>query len=482
MIRVFDYVNISNAKGGLWKDSGYHVQRNVINYVLRKRDDFFFYPTCPKGCERDFLRGIERPERVKVIPLRYTTAGSLNKLYLDIIGLRKNFSWSKYPLTVIWNNEVYMAPILLQTFQATFPFGRVSMANYVHWVEIPEQNRLGSVHVGNWHMWLLATSIAWTERTFFNSKYGIEMVLPYFRKFLRGDIYDEILEKIQPLYLGINVEELDKFKTTEKFDKPTFVFNQRLAQYTGAAKVIKTAIKLIDDGYDFNLILTNPSQATIKAVDYDNPKYRNNILIYTGGLPYDEYVRTLWKSDAVIAWHGGMGIKNDQPVNQWSIAFLEALACGCYPIAHANGFFTEMIPKEYLLPNRDDETLYSAMRTLIENPEEYRKKASHVQSYVRENFDWEKRIEPWIKAFESVHNSTVQKAGRLTPDTVKRILKIIEKNGSFKWSDVRSELLWASQIRLNRMSPYFWLCENYTESPTAEPVFYKGGGKLGEWI
>jgi len=480
MIRVFNYVNFSNMKN-INADSGLHVQRNVINYILRKRNDFFFYLTCPKGKEKDILKWLEQPERVKLIPIRYTTAGSLNKMFLDIVGLRKSFSWSKYPLTVIWNNEVYMGAIILQTFQATFPYGRIPVANYVHWIEIPEQNRLGNIHIGNWHMWTLATSIAWTDRTFFNSKYGINLVLPYFRKFLRGDIYDEIIRKMEPLYLGINVEELDKYKTTDIFDKPTFVFNQRLAQYTGASKVIKTAMKLLDDGYDFYLILTNPSQATIK-VDYDNPKYRGKIIIHQGGLPYSEYVKTLWKADAVIAWHGGAGNKNDFPINQWSLAFPEAIACGCYPLAHCNGFFSEMLPREYLLPNREPETLYTAMRLLIESPEEYRKKANPIQAYVRQNYDWRKRIDSWIKAYDDLHEKSIQKTGRLTPDTVRRIMEIMDKKGYFRWSDIRRELLWASQIRLNRMSPYFWLCENFEESPTPEPVFYRKGGKLSEWI
>ncbi|MEM4534990.1 MAG: glycosyltransferase [Desulfurococcaceae archaeon] len=484
MIRIFDYVNFSNMKN-INADSGLHVQRNVINYTLRRRDDFFFYLTCPKGKEEEVLKWIERPDRVKLVPLHYTTAGSLNKMYLDVVGLRKSFPWARYPLTVIWNNEAYMAPTILQTFYATFPYSRISVANYVHWIEVPEQNKLGSIYVGNWHMWMLATSIAWTENTFFNSVYGIQMVLPYFRKFLRGDIYEDISAKMRPLYLGINVEELDKFKTNEKFEKPTFIFNQRLAQYTGASRVIRVAMRLIDDGYDFKLILTNPSQSTIKrAMEalFRKPKYRENIILNQGGLPFDKYVETLWRSDAVIAWHGGMGNKNDHPVNQWSIAFPEAIACGCYPIAHANGFFSEMLPREYLLPNREDETLYLAMRMLIESPEEYRKRASHVQSYVRENYDWNKRIDHWIKVFEDLHERSVQKAGRLTPDTVKKILNLMETRGYFKWSDIRRELSWASQIRLNRMSPYFWLCENYTETPTAEPYFYKEKGKLGEFL
>jgi len=480
MIRVFDYVNFSNMKN-INADSGLHVQRNVINYILRERNDFFFYLTCPVGKEQEVKRWLEYPERVQLIPIRYTTAGSLNKIYLDIPRLRKSFPWSRYPLTVLWNNEAYMAIILLQTFKATFPYGRLSVANYVHWIEIPEQNRLGTVHVGNWHMWLLATSIAWTDYTFFNSQYGISMVLPYFRKFLRGDIYDEVLKKMRPLYLGINVEELDQYKITEVFDKPTFVFNQRLAQYTGATEVIKVAMKLLDHGYDFYLILTNPSQACIKF-DYDNPKYRDNIIIHTGGLPYSKYIETLWKADAVIAWHGGRGPRNDYPINQWSLAFPEAIACGCYPVAHANGFFSEMLPKEYLLPSRTEENLYTAMRLLIESPEEYRKKAKHVQSYVRENYDWRVKIDSWIKFYDELHNKSQRRAGNLTPKTIKRILNTIETRQYFKWSDIRRELTWASQIRLNRMAPYFWLCENFEESPTPEPVFYKSGGKLAKWI
>lgn len=486
MIRIFDYVNISNVRGGLWRDSGYHVQRNVINYTLRRRNDIFFYVTCPHGEEGDFLRGIECPDRIKLIPIKYTTAGSLNKLYFDVFGIRKKFKWSKYPVTVILNNEAYLGPSFLQLFKATLPFSSSTFANYVHWVELPEVNRLGNSYKGNWQMWTLATSIFWSDMTYMNSDYGISLILPYFRKILRGDIYDITESKLSPLQPGFNHEEMDRFKTSEKFDKVTFIFNHRLSQYTGAAEVLRVAKRLIDDGYDFNLIITNPSLACTKSARSqlykDKEKYLTRIIFVQNGLPYSKYIETLWKSDAIIAWHGGRGSDRSEPVNQWSISTLEGVACGCYPIAPRRGFFEEILPPEFLLQQRNEESLYTIMRIIIDSPNEFRKKASIAQSYVRERFTWEALAPKWIKALEELHNKTLQNASKLTTHTINRITKIIENEGYFKWSDLMEKIVWHSQIRIGRISPYFWLSENYEESPTPEPVFYSKKGKLGDLL
>jgi len=485
MIRPLIYTNISNAKGGITRDSGFHVARNVINYILRKRDDFFFYLTIPVGSESVAKSWLERPDRVQLIPLRYSSAGSLNKMHMDIVGLRKNLPWILYPITVIWNNEAYMSLLMLQALKATLPYAKTSLANYVHWIEIPRQNRLGSIHKGNWHMWALASGIYWNSKTYFNSQYGIELVKPYFRKFCRGDIYEEIESKMEPLYLGINVEELDKFKTNEVFDRPTFIFNQRIVPYTGARSVLQAAIDLIKDGYKFYIILTNPSQSTIKTIDYNNPDYKD-CLIRCEGLPYPKYVETLWKSDAVIAWHGGYKSSSltsqvgDAPVSQWSIAFPEAIACECYPIAHNLGFFSEMLPKDYLIPTKSLENLKTSMRLVIENVEYYRKKSSQISSYVREKYDWKVRIDDWIKAFEQLHDQSFRSYGTISASTIERIEKVIRTQGHFKWSDLSKQVGWMSQMKLSRMAPYFWLCANYKETPTAEPVF--SSQKLMEWI
>ena len=483
MIRVFNYINISNSKN-IWADSGYHVQRNVINYILRKRDDFFFYVTVPHDQIDAAKRGFEYPDRVLLIPIKYSTAGALNKLFLDLAGLRTKFKWRRYFVNIIWSNEAYLTPYILQLFKGTFPFADASVATYVHWVEIPELNRLGSPEKGNWLLWLLATTAYWSDVVFFNSKYGVNLVLPYFQKFLREDIFGEIESKLRPLYLGINVEELDKYKHGERSDVPLIVFNQRMMQYTGATKVVRVAKRLADHGYKFKLVFTNPSHHSVQEAYGEAAKKYSKYIQLLHGLPYPDYIRLLWKADAVVAWHTGFNNSGeDKPVNQWSIALLEAIACNTYPVVHNNGFFTEMLPREVLLSPKED-SLYAALVRIIEDPDYYRRKAHSIAQYVREKYDWRVRINDWISAYEYLYNLSQSRASIPTVETVIKIKRLIEKKKRITWNDIANELRWGYQIKVGRSGVYYWLCRNYKELPLPEPTWESVSKKksIRKWL
>ena len=113
LIGVFNYLNISNAQ---------NIQRYTINYILRKRNDFFFYISIPHTFSEISKLGFERPEHVKLIPLKYSTRGSLNKLLIDLDGLKKNFKWQKYYVNVIFSNEPYLTHVLVHVFKSSMPF------------------------------------------------------------------------------------------------------------------------------------------------------------------------------------------------------------------------------------------------------------------------------------------------------------------------------------------------------------------------
>lgn len=474
VIRVFNYLNISNAQN-IWADSGFHLQRYTINYILRKRNDFFFYITVPHTFSEISKLGFERPEYVKLIPLKYSTRGSLNKLLIDLDGLKKNFKWQKYYVNVIFSNEPYLTHALVHVFKSSMPFYGTGVGNYINWIEVPELNLI-KYHFTNPMMWILAGSILFSDYTFTGSNYGVNLVLRYVKTFLRDDEYEEVKRKLKPLYIGISVEDLDKNKpdVIEKEDYPVFVFPHRLFQYTGAGVVLKVFSKLLkEDIRKFKLYFTNPSAHAITSPYLHlAEKYRENIVFYRGGLPYNKYIQLLWNSDFVIAWH--MGRRDEmRAVNTASIALLEAVACENYPIVHSEGFYPEYFSADVMI-EPSEKALYEFIKYVIDNVEYYRRRARTIAQQIREKYDWKKLIDHWIKGYEMLYYEYEKRVPGIGTKSYKKVFDLINRVKHIKWSDIQTTMRWGHQIKIGRDSLYVFLSKTCQEFPLDEPEFNCG--------
>jgi glycosyltransferase involved in cell wall biosynthesis len=84
------------------------------------------------------------------------------------------------------------------------------------------------------------------------------------------------------------------------------------------------------------------------------------------------------------------------------LPMLEAAAAGRLPIGTPVGFFEENAPKGggILVPIEENQFIESVKQTILyykNNSDAYVNKCLEVQSYARDNYDWSKKIGPWLE-------------------------------------------------------------------------------------
>jgi len=320
-MRIFDFLNVSNERS-IWADSGFHVQRNVIQEILKKRDDIHFYLTVPFD-QYPLVKPLES-DRLTLLKYNYSS-GSGHKFHFDTNQLWKLMDMWRRDYDLVICNEVILGNNFKNLFCYKSHFD-IPIVNYVHWIDTSDDVTA--------QQWAMFSSIYWCYNTYCNSKYGKRLILDSATQVYNDDVFDEISKKLKILNVGFNDKELDEMKTTDKFDVPTLVFNHRISQYTGYETLLKKCQKIWDDGVKFQLIFTNPSVSLTRSALGKYPFLK----MKEGGYSYKEYIELLWKSDICFGLHNGQ--------NQWSIAFLEALYCDNIPITSNKIFYPEMLGQD----------------------------------------------------------------------------------------------------------------------------------------
>lgn len=402
-MRIFDYLNISNERN-IWSDSGFHVQRNVIQEILKKRDDYHFYLTVPI----DSYTAVKSLESDRLTLLKYNySSGSGHKYHFDTNQLWKLMDMWKKDYDLVLCNEVILGNQFRNLFCYKSHFD-IPVINYVHWVDTSDD-----VTQQQWDMY---SSIYWCYKTYCNSEYGKQLILNSINDIYNEDTGNAINKKLGILNVGFNDKELDQYKTKDKFDVPTLVFNHRVSQYTGYENLLKECKKLYDRGLKFKLIFTNPSVSLTRSGFAKYPFLE----IKEGGYSYPEYIELLWKSDICFGLHNGQ--------NQWSIAFLEALYCDNIPITSNKIFYPEMLGKD-TFPIGD-------LGYVIENIDSVKR-----ESYDLSKYYWRNLVDDYLRVFEDNIAEHEKTADRLKDEDKSKVLKDI--NRLFKLRPVidKSEIL-----------------------------------------
>ena len=372
-MRIFDYLNVSNERE-IWADSGYHVQRNLITEILKKRNDYHFYLTVPYNQMENAK--FTDSELVTLLPYNYS-GGSGNKYHFDTNQLWKHMDMWHKDWDLVLNNEVILGNHFRNMFCYKSHFD-IPVINYVHWVNTTEEDTAQQHDMLN--------SILWCHKTCCNSEYGRSLITKNVDKVYQKEFADKIRSKILPLNVGFNHEELEKYKTKDKYSKTTLIFNHRISQYTGYDKLIEKCKKIYDSGTkDFQLIFTNPSVSLTRR---DLTKYP--FLRVLKKVPsYPEYIKMLWKSDICFGLHNGQ--------NQWSIAFLEAFYCDNLPITTNDFFFPEMFPTNM----RDGKIMKTETLDDLQDVIENHKRMKYLWKEKLLEFSWSNLAQRYIDMIES---------------------------------------------------------------------------------
>jgi hypothetical protein len=285
---------------------------------------------------------------------------------------------------------------------------------------------------------------------------------------LNAEALEMVNRKLVPLWPGINSQDVMGARTSERFSVKTIVFPFRAQKYTGFKSLVEIHLaNLWKRRKDFRLLVTNPS-------NYDFVKHHHERFPFVEvcRLNRKDYLRTLWKADIVVGCHNGS--------NQWSLAAVEAIAAECVPLLNKASFFPEMVLAA--TPKREREVVLQKyfyyrgefterLEALLDNLEEERHLIRLLSRRVRRFFDWDNRVEDWIRCFESADAAAPEITAR--SKTIGQIEKLLKGGGKRTKAEILEYLDWHPKSRQISWTKYRkYLRKNFGEDSLSPLVVF----------
>jgi len=392
-IRILDILNFSNRRNPQ-ADSGIQLKKELIRAILRKRDDFFFYLLVPAELEQIFANEF-RTKRVVTIPIKSIPRQQGGAFHFDVRELTSVLDFRRIDIDLLFVNQPELTAPLLDLFNKIHFFD-VHSFGYIHWMDWKRADNVKNRWNQPTNLSIL-TSILLSAVTGCNSNYGKQKILQEAGLWFNSEALESIEQKLVPVWPGINSSEVAAAKTSKRFRKKTIIFPFRTQKYTGFKSLIEIYLaNLWKKRQDFRILLTNPS-------DYDYVKNYRDRFPFVEVCHFDrkEYLETLWKADIVVGCHNGS--------NQWSLAAVEAIAAECVPLLNQTSFYPEMLLAA--TPKREWPTLVAKhlyyrsqfnerLEFLLDNLAAEKSKIKTVARRFRRFYDWQNRVDDWIRCFE----------------------------------------------------------------------------------
>lgn len=237
----------------------------------------------------------------------------------------------------IWTNDMVRVPSYKLLTNA-------KIMSYSHWID----NRImPKISVDKTFIFRQAEGAWKSDLTMVNSQYGIKLFIDGLYDYFRPNIIEDINKKIiavPPLIDPYHIVH------SEKFEKPTFMFNHRLSSLPYYQHNYDEFVKACNQlDFDFEVLLTNPSGYIVK----DLPKYMK--IVHTDS--YDEYLKILSKCWACVAVfpdsHG-----------TWSMSISDAIIANTLVVVPDRFGYPEMVQKNYPFLFKDTSTLVEQMTNI----------------------------------------------------------------------------------------------------------------------
>jgi len=479
-------LNVSTDPKYIESDSGFHVMKQIIENVNRKRDDIFWYVIAPKRTEK-FLK----TERTKVLAYPFSNWAVTNRYHFDFVHFKKIFDLD-YDIDLIFNSQ----PELTANFYSIFNLpGRderfkIPIINYLHWLAVPETLKYQKTTFVR-----QVEGIILSEFTGLNSKWAKKIFMQNLSRMRRDKVFSSFFndktfrivdEKLQPLYLGSPLDEIDKYRKLdydelarnskerklykEIFEKvesiKTIVFNHRLMNYTGANEFIKYIKRLSKERKDFLVWLTDPNYKAF----FENEKLDvipNLLRVET--LPWKVYIALLSRCYFSTACH--------PTYSAWSLSCIDTMSV-CRPVLVPRAFaFPEIVGEDYELFFGSDlnnrETLWVHRASyLLDNDSEARRIGLECRRRVEMLFDWKKIIDNYIALFDKFVNRDF---GEET-ESMRKLAEYVKKTGAVSKRDIFNFMGWShdfnTKVTWQRYRNYL-LSNDFIEDVSSDKVFFR---------
>lgn len=230
------------------------------------------------------------------------------------------------------------------------------------------------------------TSALVADRLFFNSDYHKSSfigALPHFLKqfpdYQGLENVNRIEEKCKTLYLGVDLNKFDTYKTTQKMDKPLLLWNHRWEYDKNPEGFFNALFRLKKEGISFKLAVLGERYKNAPSIFKKAEKILEKEIVQFGKVnQFADYAHWLWQADI-------LPVSNNQDFFGQSV--VEGMYCNCYPILPNRLAYPEHIPEEvhatYFYDS--EEEFYQLLKKAIENIRKIRQE--NIQSFV-EPYDW----------------------------------------------------------------------------------------------
>jgi len=209
--------------------------------------------------------------------------------------------------------------------------------------------------------------------------------------------------KLEVIPNGVNVddfnlskEEIERVKEKYELNETTVMFSGTITPRKGVVYLVKAA-KILKENNVLFLIVGNTNldrEYANKVMEY--AKLRNLKVRFTGFVPYGDLKALYSACDIFVLPSFGEG----DP-----IALKEALASGKPLVGTKVGGIPAQIKdgwNGFLVAPGNEKQLAEKIRYLMDNPEEREKMGKNSRKLAREEFDWRKIAEKYLKIYEEL--------------------------------------------------------------------------------
>jgi len=386
--------------------------KNFIHYSNKKRNwqYHFFYPKNSKHQHTVPFKELNKPN---IHNYTHQAPGSWYRWHFNANSIKSQINMFDNDFDCVFTNDVETAPHFNELFNRRWHFD-IPILAYWDWVELPENG-------GNLNNFIVqCASVLITTKTGVNSQWQKDIIMKYAKNYFNDNIMKILDKKIQPLYIGIETEEIDSYPFTGyeslyETDDYTFkiLWNHRISPQTGFNKFISKMDKIYKKHKNIQVIVTNPiNKGTVKKRPY---------IVELRDLNRAKYFSVIRSCDLGVAYF--------QNYSAWSMSITDVIGCNI-PVLVPNDFaFREMLEWNYPYLFKDD--FEERLVSIIENyPKEY-----FMKKYI-DKHDWNNRIDDWISFVETSFNTDEK-----STSNNKKILDIVKKYGRIQKRDlVQKEL------------------------------------------
>ena len=224
------------------------------------------------------------------------------------------------------------------------------------------------------------------DKVFFNSEFHMKSFLDDLHPFLKqfpdhqglGSI-DNIRNKSEVLYLGIDLQRFDEHKFDDTNERPLILWNHRWEYDKNPESFFSVLEKVKNSGSDFSLVVLGENFNRSPSV-FDQAKeiFKENIKHWGYTESFSEYAEWLWKAHI-------LPVTSDQEF--FGASVMEAIYCQVWPILPCRLTYPEIISSNDHEENfyKDEDELYSKIIWAMDNVTKGNKYNLHG---IAKQFDW----------------------------------------------------------------------------------------------